>query len=269
MNKENEISIVELYGRLYLFLKRRILIIAVGVVAGLIAGTVHYSFLKPGYKYKLLINSDFVNQSVLYQPLFPMLNESNVINEASFKEYFSIDQSEIEFTKSIYVDTLSFPNAVTLEFVLADTSQVRVLKNVMLDYYDGNEKINRMIEDQQAQASSYHNLLEQELNEINEFQKEVMQQKGDESVSPSGLASIAGSYDEVVMMMDKIQELEELLNNSQGLSFEWSSNYVKRNISLVKYLVIYGFLFLIIGIIFAFWVDLHKKALSQLKSNTR
>jgi hypothetical protein len=266
MNKEKEVNFTDLYLKAYLFFKRRLLIILITIFIGLIAGFIHYKIAKQSFRYKVLISSEFVNKSLLYEPLFPILSDDNVIKENSFVDYFKLEESEKYFASGAQVDTISIRNAVLISFSFTDTTNVSVVRNTLQHFYKNNTRLSSSIKQQRKQAQDLHNLLEKELKEINNFQDEVLKQIDNSQASP-GLISISGSYEEVVAISQMLQELETKINQPQDINLVWSMNFIKNGKSLLKYLFIYGFLMAVMGFLLALWVDLHKRALHQLKNN--
>ena len=109
MNTTNkEIDIFELYRRTVNFIKRRWLLVMGLTIIGLGIGFVKERVKGPRYEGVVIISSEILDQGVLYEVVYPVINSEVTFQASRFSKYLNADPKLFENLKSCTVDTTVF-----------------------------------------------------------------------------------------------------------------------------------------------------------------
>lgn len=260
MNNQNEINIIDLYSKLYYFLKRRKIIILAFVLIGIIVGVVNNKTSPGIYKLNIFVKSELVHINALYERVFPLTQIDGKIRAGDIAVFFNCDKEKINSITEVVIDTTGISNTLITKIDLKDTSQLSVITSLWMSFFKNDKKLQKQIKNEKENIKEYVKFIDNQIDELNKYQASFLTQSQNNS-----LASLAGTYEELTTMYDNSLNYHKILKSPDNVEVTWNKNFIIEKKSLLKSIIIWGGAFFILGILFAAWIDIHKAAVGKNK----
>ena len=252
-SKEQQVDLIALAMRCIDFCKRRFWLLLVISVVGLMGGTADYYLSEKVYSTDFVVTSPVVDSrivSALSQPLIYYVNSNNSDSIASL---MNISISVTQNMRKIAQDT-SIPHVVIINVQYCNPEIRDSIKNGLVYFYNHISFVEKSVASQKADIADYITIIEAEIAELNRIQK--LELMALEEGKGSLIEASGNSFDEIILLYDKLHELKKEYNGLKPFSVINQSLVATQQTSLTKSVIVYGLLGLILGFLVAIIAEL-------------
>ena len=271
-NKSEEIDILELSIKLFLFFKRRITIISCFVIIGLAIGVIRFNSSKDYYKTHIIAQSTTVPNDILINIIntFQLLIEAEEYKRLS--EELNIDimaAVNVKVISASLISTSTEGSLFKINIEVFDKSIIDSIRNGLIEYINSQKYIkgrSEIIKEQQLQLIS---LLNNKIDEVDSLQNVVNTYNKPSIKNNEILLTINENNSfhlELIQLYEKKQNLER--QNQLSKEFEIIEDLAPLSIrsTNITSIIIPCFIFFFLGLLCAVLVELKNKIILHLKS---
>lgn len=252
-----EIDIFELYRRTVGFVKRRwLMIVLIGVFGGAF-GFVRSKLAGEMFQGNIVVSSELISKEDLYKKIFPLLRESGDLNSNYFANLLNVEPSMVVGVSNFNIDTSSLNNAFVIDFQHKDSVKIQEIALVFSDFYNQQKDFQLELELADISTRKYLELIDEELKDLNEFQKKVLDNT---SASDVVFMNMSGSSKEIVELYEKKLKLEQQLELESVVTVTSNDAYKIEKGSFLKSVILWGIVFSFLGFILALFFELDREA---------
>jgi hypothetical protein len=259
MNTSNkEIDIFELYRLVSRFFRKRFVILLVIAVLGAAFGLVKVKMQGETYQSRVIIKSDFISKENLSSMVLPLIDNDKQMTSIDLSILFNANESVFKSVSKINIDTLSLKDAIVFELWVQDTTHLNEITGALRHYYNNSKELQTQFSHIQTQNQYYVDALKTEIEKINAYQEKVL--TSGNSKDNLLLSGFAGSSEELVELLEKQQKLEQKLHAKQPVSVVQNSVIMSKQSSLTVAMIVWAFVFGIIGLFIMLFIELDRSA---------
>src|SRR6056297_2823131 len=155
MNKEKEISVVELYRYVKRFFRRWWLVLLITVIVGALFGFFKSGFFSDNYNSNITISSSVISKNNLYSAFLPMMDNQGNTSVKMLKPVFGDDVDIVHNVKEFRFDTTSMNQAIMIRFVISDTSIIKKMRKHIEVFLGARMDYQKQFERQQQLNQEY------------------------------------------------------------------------------------------------------------------
>lgn len=254
MNSENnEIDLIELYRNIIIFLYNRRLTLIIFFFVGVILGLFYYYKNIDNYKTHFIAETSNVSKEVVYAlaERIEFLFDTKEVEELN--TILNIDKETLEKIKGFELDTTG--NIFRIAVQSKSKESIDPFIEGLLSYFNNHSYILNSYNQQQEQLKKYIAQIDEELENINQFQQQMLREKNNGDIK---IYQLAGSSNEKISLYKKKQDAELKLSQKEAICLiNKSDNFIKKQTNLflilgisvaVSQLLAYLFFFIIFSI---------------------
>jgi hypothetical protein len=260
--KNQEIDLLEIFIKIYGFIKKRFIYLGVAVIVGFLFGFGLNKLEKKQYETSVLLRATAVNNQT-------MVDIANNISQALKKNNYPYLSKNLHLEKPFIEKIESFkaeinpdvkePNCLSLSLTYFDSSAVRGFLSAVFKYIENNEYLQEKYEQEKENTNEIIKKLKIEIAELDSFQnmykKSLSQYK---NASHSQIVNLSSTHNDIINLFEKQRNLSEkmkLLEKPYIIINDVIYPNKPSNNSLKKNVVIYSVLFLFIGIFVLVFIE--------------
>jgi hypothetical protein len=252
-SKEQQIDLVSLAIRCISFIRRRFILIALIFIIGIGAAIADYFLSKDEYSTQFVISTPIFNSSIvstLSQPLEFYIATNNIDSVASIMGISTKIASEIcEFKQ----DT-SISGVVLIDVIYSNPEIVDSIRTGLVYFYNNLNYVKQEISNKKIVLQEQISVLEEKITTLNQIQE--LELKAIQEGNFTGFESKGQSFNDIVMLYEKLYELKNDYNRLKPFSVINQSLVATKANSLIKLIAIYGIAALILGFLFSLFMEL-------------
>lgn len=285
---KNEIDLIEFCVKLFLLLKRNIVLIVIFTVIGVVVGFARYLFTKPYYETSLVLSSNILNVldiSTMQQTLnIPniILDVSKIQNQSdkiiveiinSLRTYIKEENydllskelnidgwmaasiADIEASLVKDEDKKEIQNYFKIKLKVYDNTLFDTIRNGIIYYVNNNDFIREKFEQRKKIIETIISKIDEEIIELDSLQQSFFSPKKNNQFI------ILSGYNEVVDLYEKKQNLTEQLQSLEAITIIKDFTHVSKAIrkNLPRTVISYGLIFFLISVIIIFFNILYQR----------
>lgn len=252
--ENRELDLIELIRRLIVYLKKRIIIIIILIVAGIIGGALNYYLRQPVYRNSVIVSSPFANNMLISELIKPIVYHLNNKNLAEVAKKIKTDEGQAVYVCDIKVDT-SYSKEIKVNIFVHDTANYMYFVQKLIDYLNSTSYMVTQIKAKQAVLNDYYTKLNEEIEELDKYQKAVLASIESGPKSNVTVNQITMSHQEMIFLLDKRTEILESLNSLKPVSIINTNRIFEPQLSLIRSLAIFIVVIFLLGFIVIVIVD--------------
>ncbi len=159
----NEIDIVELYGRTVKFIKNYWLFILISVILGGGFGLFKAKTQPTSYQGNIIISSKFISKDDLYQEIFPFIYKTNQFNSQYFAEVTNTENDVFKGISNVFIDTSALKSALILKVNHKDSLPITKMGEIFSDFYNKQPDFQAKFKAEKENARFYLELIDKQL----------------------------------------------------------------------------------------------------------
>ena len=263
--EEKEIDLLEILVKTIFFIKRRFLLILIILLAGTSLGFFKSYFEKKKYENQIIGNCDFISNSVIYQ-IIKTLSQDFQNNSNFFSRELNISKDITNKLIKIEIDTMTFASKSAFEIKIQakDSTTCEQIKTAIYSYLPQNlfikEEYNFILNQKKQLIAE----LTQKIKELDSLQKFIRLASLKDK---NQIAIFSSYYSEYILLVEKKQKTEKELLSMDRIVYAYIDNTTPVTNTILKNTIIYFLISLIIGIIFAFSLEISSKMKRYRKQN--
>lgn len=253
-SKEQQIDLVNLSIKCILFLRRRIVLIAIFFIIGVGAAIADYYFSGNKYSTQFVVSTPMFNSSIvsaLSQPLEFYIETKNIDSVASIMGISTKIASEI----CKFEQDTSISGVVLIDVTYSNPESVDSIKNGLVYFYNNLNFVKQEINNNKVELQEQINVLDEKIANLNQIQELELKalQEGDFGV----LEAKGQSFNEIVMLYEKMYSLKKEYNRLKPFTVINQSLIATKTNSQIKLIAIYGIAALILGFLVSLFLELN------------
>ncbi|MGC9330433.1 MAG: hypothetical protein ACP5DZ_00990 [Bacteroidales bacterium] len=262
MHREKEISVVELYRYVKVFFRRWWLVLLIAVVVGALFGFLKSCIFSDNYNSNITISSSVISKNNLYSAFLPMMDNQGNTSVQMLKPVFGDDADIIHNVKEFRFDTTSMNQAIMIRFVISDTSIIKKMRKHIEAFLVANLDYQKQFECQRQLDQEYLDVLNEEIKELNQYQKQIMENSPDVK-DKSGKVILSGSHAELIDLYEKKMELKLRMTNDEPIKVSANMQAFPIHQNSVLQVILWALVFAILMVIILVVIELDRASRKQ------
>ncbi|MFW5805493.1 MAG: hypothetical protein ACOCVX_03095 [Bacteroidales bacterium] len=257
MDKNKEISIVELYKYVKTFLKRWWTILLLALIAGAVVGFYKSGIFDDRHQSNITISSEVISKNDLYSVFLPMMDDNNNISVKMLKPVFGDDDNVINNVEDLRFDTTIMKNAMVIRFVVSDTNIIEKMSNSIGKYIESSLDYKKQFQYRQEMYTEYLSVLNEEIEELNKYQNHILNNLTDVR-NNSDRFVLTGSHSELIELWDKKYEIQRELNEDKPIDISANMQAFPVQNNLLTAVIMWSFVFIILTIFILILIEIER-----------
>ncbi|MEA3447101.1 MAG: hypothetical protein U9Q98_01455 [Bacteroidota bacterium] len=262
MNREKEISIVELYRYVKMFFRRWWLVLLITVIVGALFGFFKSGFFSDNYNSNITISSSVISKNNLYSAFLPMMDNQGITSVKMLKPVFGDDADIINNVQEFRFDTTSMNQSIMIYFVISDTSIIKKMRKHIEVFLEARMDYQKQFEREEQLNQEYLDVLNEEIKELNQYQKQIIENFFD-MTDKSGKVILSGSHAELVELYEKKMELKRQMINDEPIRVSVNMQAFPIPPNTVLHVILWAVVFAILMVIILVVIELDRASRQQ------
>ncbi len=256
----NEIDLLELTVKLYLFIKRKLKFLLFFLIAGIIIGIVKHYISRPFYETYLVANSNIISNNRIVDiinTLQPFIGEKNIDSSSGklktsiniLKQIKNIEATIIEKEENELFEL----NCYKIDLQIYDNSMIDSIRYAIINLINSNNYIKKKTTLKRENILKLISKINEEIKGLDSLEQSLL--------SESKNFIIIDGQNEIVNLLEKKHKLEEEFQLTEAINIieDFTVLSTPANKSISVHILIYGLIFLVIGFFVAIFIEVKKK----------